>query len=124
MPAFQQEMQAFFYRHFFSRCKIYVFGQKNTSKVTALYGSSVSFRGVSGKIFRLVSGFAVWKSLCRGGGLQDLFQSLHQAVIILGKHKTESEVMVIQSRKVGTIPNHQSLADAVLKNLMGGNPLL
>lgn len=59
------------------------------------------------------------KSKERTKGLKQFLQTLQQRGILLRKHEAEPEIAVVQEREGGAVADHQSLADCVLKEVVG-----
>ena len=48
------------------------------------------------------------------------FQHVYKPCIILRHHNTESDKFAVKTLEGGAVANHESLADAGLKNIIGG----
>ena len=70
---------------------------------------------------RIYRNFMILKSplFCSGLVVEDFVQSQEKPVVIFRHHVTEAEILLIQRGKVRAVPDHQSFADAVFKDLMG-----
>ena len=52
---------------------------------------------------------------------QQLFDAGDEFIVLFRAHKTETEVAGVQEREGRAVPDHQSLADSVVEQILGGD---